>query len=210
MLHQQLTRHMFQFILPIFLIFAAVGVFFAFTKAKLASIDDYKVQVAEYQKAVDSSTVLLKRRDDLLDIKNKINKSDLDRLDILMPDDVNSTKLILEIENLATRVHGLAFENPKYDPNKKVTPDTRTTPATTDGKTSPPVVNQKDIAQSSKEYGTFELEFTIIGSYENFITFIGDIEKSLRVVDITQVDITQKEGLNLKYIVKVQTYWLKS
>jgi Tfp pilus assembly protein PilO len=201
---------MFQFILPIFLIFAAVGVFFAFTKAKLASIDDYKVQVAEYQKAVDSSTVLLKRRDDLLDIKNKINKSDLDRLDILMPDDVNSTKLILEIENLATRVHGLAFENPKYDPNKKVTPDTRTTPATTDGKTSPPVVNQKDIAQSSKEYGTFELEFTIIGSYENFITFIGDIEKSLRVVDITQVDITQKEGLNLKYIVKVQTYWLKS
>ncbi len=205
---------MIQFILPVFLILASVGVFFGFTKAQLATIDGLKAEVSEFQKAVDNSNQLLKRRDELLFKKNQIPQTDLARLGILMPDDVNSTKLILEIQNLATNIHGLKFENPKYDPSKKVTPETKT-PATTPGDTAPAkdtktTLAPKDLTQSARDFGTFELEFTIIGPYEKFISFIEDLEKSLRVVDIQQVEISPKEGFNLQYVVKVQTYWLKS
>ncbi len=203
---------MTQFILPIFLVLAAVGVFFGFTKKELTTTKDLKAQVVEYQKAVDKSSELLKIRDGLLDKRNKIQETDLSRLSILMPNDVNSTKLVLEIQNLATNTHKLAFENPKYDPNKKVTGDVKITPATDnpDAKSTPKTTTPRDVAQTQKDYGTFELEFTVIGPYDNFINFITDLEKSLRIVDISQVDITPKEGSNLKYVVKIQTYWLKS
>jgi Tfp pilus assembly protein PilO len=206
---------MTQFILPIFLVLAAVGVFFGFTKKELATTKDLKAQVVEYQKAVDKSAELLKIRDGLLDKRNKIQDTDLSRLSILMPNDVNSTKLVLEIQNLATNTHKLAFENPKYDPNKKVTGDVKiaapaSTDAASDAKTTPKTTTPRDATQAQKDYGTFELEFTVIGPYDNFINFISDLEKSLRIVDISQVDITPKEGSNLKYVVKIQTYWLKS
>lgn len=210
---------MMQFILPIFILLSAVGVFFGFTKNEYQAVQDKKAEVAEYDRAVRNSTVLLKKREELLNKKNTFQKSDLNRLDILMPDDVNSTKLILEIEHLATSVHGLAFEDPKYDPNKKITPGdeiTSTTTTTTTPTTPAPAREAKPVntktqeLENHRDYGSFELEFTLIGRYSDFIAFLGDLEKSLRVVDIEQLEIVPKEGNNLKYVVKVQTYWLKS
>ncbi len=207
---------MIQFMLPIFILLASAGVFFGFTKNEYQAVQDRKAEVAEYDKAVQNSTILLKKREELLDLKNKFQKDDLNRLNILMPDDVNSTKLILEIEHLATSVHNLAFEDPKYDPNKKIASLGAVSggaPASTDGasaKDAKPVNPKIQELENQKEYGSFELEFTLIGTYSDFIAFLGDLEKSLRIVDIQQLQIVPKEGNNLKYVLKVQTYWLKS
>jgi Tfp pilus assembly protein PilO len=195
------------------LVLAAVGVFFGYSQKQWDKVQVLKGEVAEYRKAVENSKELLKKRDELLNQKNQISDTDLERLETLMPIDVNSTKLILEIQNLASNVHGLAFENPKYDPNKKVTADVKTTTAAGDesapAKITTPV-NPKDAVMSQKEYGVFELEFTVTGSYDKFIGFIQDLEKSLRLVDIQSTQISQKDPTALKYVVKVQTYWLKS
>lgn len=196
---------MFQFILPIFFILASVGLFFGFTKTKWDSIQSLRSETVEYKKALDNSKQLLTKRDELLDRKNAISDSDIEKLNVLLPNDVNSTKVILEIEHLATRIHGLGFENPKYDPNKKVTTDTKTN-ATADAAKQTP----KDLAEEQKDYGTFELEFTLSGPYERFIGFIQDLEKSLRIIDIQSVEISTPDSQTMKYIVKVQTYWLKS
>lgn len=193
---------MFQFILPIFFILASIGLFFGFTKAKWDSIQSLRSETVEYKKALDNSKQLLTKRDELLNKKNSISESDIEKLNVLLPNDVNSTKVILEIENLATRIHGLGFENPKYDPNKKVVTDTKTT--TTDKQTP------KDLAEDQKDYGTFELEFTLSGPYDRFIGFVQDLEKSLRIIDIQSVEISTPDNQTMKYLVKVQTYWLKS
>lgn len=193
---------MFQFILPIFFILASIGLFFGFTKTKWDSIQTLRQETVEYKKALDNSKQLLTKRDELLGKKNAISETDVEKLNILLPNDVNSTKVILEIEHLATRIHGLGFENPKYDPNKKVT---------TDGKTDTTVKQTpKDLAEEQKDYGTFELEFTLSGPYERFIGFIQDLEQSLRIVDIQSVEISTPDSQTMKYLVKVQTYWLKS
>ncbi len=208
---------MFQFIFPIVLVLASVGVFFGYTQKEWAKAQTMKEEVAEYNKAVENSKQLLKRRDELLTQKNQIAEDDLNRLNILVPPDVNSTKLILEIQNLASNVHGLTFENPKYDPNKKVTADVKipTGDETTkpdESKTGATAVNPKDLVSLNKEYGTFELEFTVGGSYDKFIAFTKDLEQSLRLVDIvaTQISAGPLNTGSLKYVIKVQTYWLKS
>lgn len=193
---------MFQFILPIFFILASIGLFFGFTKTKWDSIQTLRQETVEYKKALDNSKQLLTKRDELLGKKNAISETDIEKLNILLPNDVNSTKVILEIEHLATRIHGLGFENPKYDPNKKVTTDGKTDTTT---KQTP-----KDLAEEQKDYGTFELEFTLSGPYERFIGFIQDLEQSLRIIDIQSVEISTPDNQTMKYLVKVQTYWLKS
>jgi Tfp pilus assembly protein PilO len=214
---------MMQFILPVFILLASVGVFFGFTKNEYKTVQDRKAEVAEYDKAVQNSTTLLKKREELLDLKNKFQKNDLNRLNILMPDDVNSTKLIIEIEHLAKNVHNLSFEDPKYDPGKKIaTAGTKDGGAPAIADSATPARDIKSTLaktqelEGQKDYGSFELEFTLTGKYSDFISFLGDLEKSLRIVDIQQLEITPKEskegkgGDVLKYVLKVQTYWLKS
>lgn len=210
---------MFQFILPIMLVLAAVGVFFGYSQKEWKNVESLKAEVAEYKRAVENSKELLRKRDELLTQKNQIPEADLERLSILAPTDVNSTKLILEIQNLASNVHGLTFENPKYDPNKKVTADVKIPAATADGaegaaattdKKGNTPVNPKDTVAGAKDYGTFELEFTVGGPYDKFIAFVQDLEKSLRLVDVQSVQITPKDTSTIRSIVKVQTYWLKS
>ncbi len=207
---------MFQFLLPIMLVLAAVGVFFGYSQKQWDKVQVLKADVADYRTAVENSKQLLIKRDALLSQKNQISEADLTRLETLIPTDVNSTKLILEIQNLASNVHGLAFENPKYDPNKKVTADVKapvagsTETGDTAEKRPTTSVNPKDAILAQKEYGVFELEFTLTGPYDKFIAFVEDLEHSLRLVDIQSTQISQKEPGVLKYIVKVQTYWLKS
>ncbi len=195
------------------LVLAAVGVSFGYSQKQWEKVQTSKAEVAEYRKAVENSKELLKKRDELLNQKNQISDTDLARLETLIPVDVNSTKLILEIQNLASNVHGLAFENPKYDPNKKVTADVKA-PVSAGDESAPAKpttsVNPKDALISQKEYGIFELEFTVTGSYDKFIAFVEDLERSLRLVDIQSTQISQKDPTTLKYVVKVQTYWLKS
>lgn len=206
---------MFQFLPPLILIIASVGLFLGYTKPQYVELKDLRTEASKYDSALEKSKELLKKRDSLLDVRNTISEGDIDKLKKLLPSDVNSTKVILELQNLAVNKHGLLFENPKYDPNKKTTapsvsPDQGS--SNTQSKDTQQAVAPKDAAQQvPKDYGTFELEFTIIGPYEKFIAFIQDLEKSLRIIDIQSITITPKDGSSaLKYTVKVQTYWLKS
>jgi Tfp pilus assembly protein PilO len=188
---------MFRFILPIIFVLASVGLFLGFTKEKWDAVKNIRSEVIEYKKALDNSKKLLSKRDALLETKNSITEEDLKKLDTLLPNDLNSTKLILEIENLASNIHGLEFENPKYNPDSK---DSKDEKPTTPG----------DAAKVSQDYGIFDLEFTLNGPYDRFITFMEDLEKSLRLVNIQDIEIQSQDGETFSYIIKLQTYWLKS
>ncbi len=115
---------MFQFIVPIILILASVGLFLGFTKKQYDVLLSLKSESAQYDSALQKSKELLKKRDSLIEIKKSIDPIDLEKLQKLLPDDVNNTKLILEIQNIATNKYGLGFENPKYDSNKANTSGT--------------------------------------------------------------------------------------
>ena len=77
------------------------------------------------------------------------------------------------------------------------------------------------------EYGSWDLEFSTTGTYNNFLSFIRDIEQNLRIVDIASINFSSstlalggKTGAGgasdpalpetYKYDFKIKTYWLKS
>ena len=193
---------MTRFIFPLILVIAAIGLFVVFTNPNYQDIGDLRVKQAAYNQALNNSQELLKVRNQLTDKYNNLPSTDRDRLEKLMPNTVDNIRLIIDIQNVAL-THGMNPKDIKYDARAG---------STASGTTNQQAVNPQDLASSQKEYGTFELEFSVTGPYQNFLAFVQDLEQSLRLVDIESVTFQAAEtgSSNMKYIIRIRTYWLKN
>lgn len=181
---------------------AATGLFVVFTNPAYKEVGSLRTVQAAYDQALNNSQQLLRVRNDLMVKFNNLSLTDKDRLTKLMPDTVDNIRLIIDTQNIALG-HGMTLKDIKYDARAQ----SNATAATT---TAPATPGQ--LAASQKEYGTFELEFSVTGTYQNFLAFIADIEQSLRLVDIESVTFQAPEAgsTNMKYVIRIRTYWLKS
>lgn len=200
--------------MPIILIGIAVSVFFMFANPIYNDISTLQAQVASYNDALNNSKALENERDKLTAQYNTIDPNNLIKLQKLLPNNVDNIRLILEIEQMASP-YGMALTGVKYnatDTNATAAAPTVTTAVIQGGEIIKPV---------SKDYGTFDLEFSTSGTYDNFINFTKDLENNLRIVDISSISFssnTMGAGANLKtispeiykYDFHIKTYWLKS
>lgn len=192
-----------KYLLSIILIAASAGLFFVYTNPTYLTVKDLRVEQTAYNEALDNSKKLQAVRDTLVTRYNGFSPTTLDRLTKMLPDNVDNIKLVLEINRIAEQ-YGMQVKNIKYDVVKKETP-----------------ANNQFAAQAQtapvKDFSDFELEFSIDGSYENFVSFLSSLETSLRIVDVQSISFSSTETLsatgaptnNYKYDFKIKTYWLK-
>lgn len=217
--------------MPIILIAISITVFFTFTNPIYSNITTLKAQAASYNTALDNEKALEGERDVLTSKYNAINPDDLDRLQKLLPDNVDNIRLILEIGQIALP-YGMTLTDVKYDTgdtsanSSTSTTGTATTPAPTTiqgGAPSGPV---------HQDYGVLNLSFSTSGTYDNFINFTKDLESNLRMIDISSIQFSSDIGSSAsvgstvtggatknastantpevyKYDFQIQTYWLK-
>jgi len=199
---------MFRYILPIILIAVAVAGFFIITNPLYKEISLTREQVASYNEALDNSKALEAERDKLTQKYNSFDPENLSKLQKLLPDNVDNIRLVLEIEKIASP-YGMTLKDVKYDVTSKNT----ITPKT--------IGNIQETENlSHKDYGVWNLGFSTQGTYNNFISFIKDLENNLRIVDIASIEFSSNmnpnAGLNpslleaYKYDFKIKTYWLKN
>jgi Tfp pilus assembly protein PilO len=205
-----------RYITPIILIGIAIAFFFMVTNPLYDSISVLKAQVASYNDALSTAKTLESERDALTTKYNNIDPDNLTKLQKLLPDNVNNIRLILEIEQIAAP-YGMTLSGIKYDD----TTNTSTTASVVQGGGT-----NSSTSQASKNYGTFNLEFSTSGTYDNFINFTKELESNLRIVDISSISFssnttggsTTNTGVSTKanspqiytYDFKIKTYWLKS
>ena len=174
-------------IISIVLIVASIGLFFGYIDPTYATIQMQRTEKADYDRALNNSKELQAERDKLLQKFNEMNKVDLDDLARLLPDNIDNVRLIIDIDEMAKK-YGMRIRNFKADPSEKT--DT--------------------IGRSNSAHGTLTLSFSTTAGYDTFLAFIRDIEKSLRVIDITSVEFVASDTSSLyDYKVTVKTYWLK-
>lgn len=200
---------MMRFIIPIILIGVGVTTFLAFSEPLFNDISQLRAQVAFYNEALNNSKALENERDKLTAKYNSINPENLSKLQKFLPENINNIRLILEIEQIAMP-YAMALKDIKY--NTTIANAINTTVGLSQGgvvsKTSP------------KDYGIWDLEFSTSGTYNNFLNFTKDLEKNLRIVDISSIEFSSSTGslsnslLNTsdvyKYNFKIKTYWLKN
>jgi len=195
---------MFKNILPIILIGIVITGFFTFINPMYKEIINTKTQIVSYNEALNNSKSLENERDKLTKKYNSIDPVNLEKLSKLLPDSVDNIRLILEIEKLALP-YGMVLKDVRYD-------------TTSGNKTKSAIPGGTLSAVRQKNYGTWDLEFSIQGTYFNFVSFIKDLENNLRVVDVASVDFSSNvtSGINptlsesYKYNIKIKTYWLKN
>lgn len=197
-------------LLSLFLSLAiSVSLFFIFIDPFYKDIKELKNDVSVYNKALTNSADLKKTRDILIDDYKKIKKEDKDKLSHLLPSSIDNIELILEIEKIAN-LYGMPIKDIKFD-SKSIE----------DGSSSKIVnVFAGGVPSANLSYGIFPMEFSVEGKYETFISFLKELEKNLRIVDVKSISFNSSSASSLdpknpdsssiySYSLKVQTYWLK-
>jgi len=208
---------MMRFIMPVILIGISFAFFFVFTNPIYNDLLLLRTQVASYNEALNNSKMLENERDKLTAKYNSFSPDNLIKLQKLLPENINNIRLILEIEQIASP-YGMVLKNVKYS----TTTDKDAVKSTTSGTAGTPQGGR--VTQSlRKDYGVWDLEFSTVGTYNNFLNFIRDLESNLRIVDISSIQfLSNPDNTRLntppnlssaeayKYDFKIKTYWLKN
>ncbi len=174
-------------IVSIILILSSVGLFFGYIDPAYESIRGQKIEKADYDRALNNSKQLQAERDKLLDKFNNIDKVNLDDLAKFLPDNIDNIRLILDIDEIAKN-YGMRIRNFKADATEK----------------------SDVIGASNSPYGTLNLSFSTTAPYQTFLTFMRDLEDSLRLIDVTSIEFASSDTGDLyDYKVTIKTYWLK-
>ncbi len=114
-----------------------------------------------------------------------------DRLEEILPDNVDNIHLIIDINNIAAR-HGLSLKNVQLGSVSDAA-SSRTASA---------------VGASGDAIGSVSLGFTLSASYDDFLSFLQDLEHSLRVVDVEQIKFGASDTGLSDYTLSIRTYWL--
>ncbi len=201
---------MYKFIIPIILIGTAIAGFIMKTGPFYTDVSGLQAQVNSYNEALNNAKSLQGQRDLLTTKYNTISLENLDKLQKLLPDNVDNIRLILEIGKIA-QPYGMTLSDVKYNAS-----------ASTSTPGAPSGIEQGNTINNSlnNNYGSLDLEFSTQGTYGNFLSFLNDLEHNLRIVDISSIEFSSDVGSAsssqqtdtsiYKYSFKIKTYWLKN
>jgi Tfp pilus assembly protein PilO len=180
-----------RFLLPLLFIGVAIAVFVGITNPVYLDIKDLDAQAASYDEALANSKRLQERRDELNTTYSSFSRQSVDALQIMVPNSVDNIGLIQEIQRMALRL-GIVVKNVDFDPTQVDREDGEFEEGVTDGEqqTQTQALPKREAAKTNTLYDTFLLEFTIEGSYSDFVKFLQELEMNLRIVDISNINFT--------------------
>lgn len=175
-------------IISIILIAVSAGTFFLYIDPTYVSIKEARVEKAEYTRALNNSKQLQAERDKFLDKYNAVSAQDMESLLKMLPDNIDNVRLIIDIDEMA-RDHNLPIGGFRAE---TVTESSNV------------------IGAARQEYGTLNLSFSLSANYNAFLSFMKDLERSLRILDITAIQFASSDSSSVyDYSVTIRTYWLK-
>lgn len=184
------------------LLIASVGVFFGYinptygaqtgkTELKEKSIRELRDESVQYSDALEKTREIEKVRTGLLEKYNGIPIEERERIEKLLPDHIDSVRLIIDVNNIASQ-YGMTLKNIGLTGSETTKPVEGTSGA---------------IGPKTERIKSVELKFNVSGAYDDFRSFIKDLERSLRLVDVISVSFIANDTSSA-YSVALSTYHL--
>jgi len=186
-----------RFLLPILFVLSAAGLFVWYINPTYQSIKELGIQAGQYNAALTQSSEVKQVRDQLLARRNTFAADDIRRLERLLPNNIDNIRLIIDINDIAARYH-LQVTDVSFTSDQENV--------------------QGTLAGGNSTLGTLGFSFTVSAGYEDFLAFLNDLQRSLRLIDVTYVKfttgttagaLTGTSAQTTKYNVQVKTFWLK-
>jgi len=181
---------MTRIITPIFFIIAAIGLFFGLIDPTYQDVKRLRADIAQFDEALERARELTAIKEQLLSRYNSFSTEDIERLQKLLPDNVDNVRLVLDLDGIA-REHDMRLQ--KID-------------VSTDGLSSS---GNTVIGPDSSSYRSVVLSFIVSAAYDDLVLFLKDLESSLRIVDMSVVSFGQPVGDKTSYQISITTYWLQ-
>lgn len=189
-------------LLSFIFILGAIGLFFGYvnpvyraetgsTEVAKKSIKELRQERAQYLDALGKTREIELARTGLLTRYNAIAEEDREKLRKLVPDHIDSVRLILELTNLAEQ-HRMTLRNFHLMAKDVGAGD----------------LAAQVIGPTETRFKAVTLSFSTTATYENFREFVKNLEESLRVVDISDVSVRAESGEEYEYGVTIRTYHL--
>jgi len=163
--------------------------------SKMKSVKELRVDRDQYVAAIEKSNEIELARKGLLDKFNSVPVGDQDKLLKLLPDHIDSVRLIIDVNSVAAS-YGLSLKNLTVG-------DQNASGGIVTGAAS------AAFGPSDAPYAAMPLQFSISGPYTGFRSFLKDMEQSLRLADISEIHFTAADGGEYTYGLTINTYRLK-
>jgi hypothetical protein len=173
------------------LLLVGVALLIVFIKPQYKKLQDQRTEAHQYEDIIQNIIALTEKRDDLLVKYQAMPKAEIERLQKVLPDNIDTIHLALGYDTIASH-YGISIKG--IEVTQAQSDDTATF---------------IQIAPAAPyEKATVALSF--VASYDSFRRFMADIEQNLRLADIKSITFnsTAETGL-YEYKVSVETYWLK-
>ena len=179
-------------ITPFLLIILAIGLFFTYTNGKIQEIRAVQAQNAQYLTAINNSKELINERDKVLGVYNSLTIDQKANLDKMLPDNIDNVRLMIDMNNIASH-HGITLVGLSTG---------------ADGVAAANTSSGLGAANNTSAVNSVSVSFNFTSSYPNFLSFLKDLESSLRILDITHMSVATNETGTYSYSIQLKTYWL--
>jgi len=175
-------------LMSIIFVGVAAMIFFTWTQPIFNDIKSLYGEEQTLNTTLANFKVFQTKRDNVLSQYNAISKDDLTKLNRFLPSMSNAVDLVVEIENIA-KVSGLALK----DIDIKKPEDT-----------------QKSSFEDQKSgVGKILVTMKVVGPYKSFVSFLGNLEKNLRPIEIERITFISGNADSYEYNITADTYWKK-
>ncbi len=189
------------------LLVIAGGIYFTITSGMVADAKAVKAINDQYSSALSNASRLMTTRDQVLKQYNAISAEDRDRLDKMVPSTVDNIRLIIDLNNVAVR-HGFSIPDVKANAASSAARPTGSVAP------RPVAANGGPLPASAASFAapvldTVTVNFTAKASYDQFTSFLQDLEANLRIMDINHLTVVAQDEGMYTFQVQLQTYWLR-
>lgn len=177
---------------PILLVGSAIALFVLYTNPTYQEAQELQKQSSSFNDALNKAQELRAQRDKLLSKRNTFSSENVQKLSRALPDNVDNIRLIIDINNVAAR-HGLTLRN--------VALGTVSTSAT--------ARSELAVGASGSAVGSVNVGFGLSANYDSFLSFLADLEHSLRIIDVEEISFAPGENGLYSFSLSIRTYWLQ-
>ena len=174
----------------IILLLLSVGLFYTFTNGQYQEVKRLRLLSSEYKNVLQNVSAIIELRDRLLVTYETFPKAEVERINKVLPDNIDIVKLALDLDGMASR-YGISIKSVKAEVGTGANPSLIVLP------------------ENAKVYEKATVSFDFVSNYENFTRLLIDMERSLRILDIKSISFQTSESGLYDYKISVETYWLK-
>lgn len=207
---------MYRFLTPILAFIVSITLFFTFIEPTFNRYKQIDLEILNYKAAVDDAGKLQERVEKLKAEKEAINIADMSRLMDFLPDSVDEVAVVLILDKLATAhslvIEGIKVKSTAAEGSSGGAGQSAYTFADDEKNANAEVIGADGtvVRKPQDNLETTALSFSVTGEYENFRSFVADLEKSLALIDISTLAIQEaSEGEFASYDMGLTMYSFK-